>query len=381
MNYFQELEDFINQLEKKSTIPEYFTTLCRDIEKIQKSKKQKKVGIIGDDFYCLYIRAFGLTPVLLSGGSFYMGEDASHIFPQISDPVAKSTLGFVYNADLDLLKNLDAIIVSATNDSYKKIIYHLEKFNIKIIKVDPPSFLLTKMPLSYVFDQIKILNELSKVKNTKFSLSKLKKELLGYKRAYAITQSDKWKSLPTFHQDFFLHTLYLEENKDKWCIELEKYLETIPLKPALPTLTLMGSPLRFPTSKIYKIFEEIGITHFENKCLDLPAFHTIALKRTLIFSLNECFKYQYKKSYTARALSKIEDFNFAPETKGLVYYLLKGQMAEAYEAEEMEKISIERNMPYLCIETDYTNSDNEQIKIRLEAFYEMLKNKKTNSLR
>ncbi len=375
MNYFQELEDFVSQLEKSSNIPAYFIKLCRNIEKIQKSKKQKKVGVIGDDFYCLYLRAFGLTPILLTGGSFYLGEDASHIFPQISDPVAKSTLGFLYNEDLKLLENLDTVIVSASNDSYKKIIYHLEKFNINVIKIDPPSYLVTKMPLSFISHQLSILNKLSKIQNTRLSTRKLKKEIKGYRHAHSLMQSEKWKTIPTFIQDFFLHTLYLEEDKELWCKELKKYLESIEEKTSSPILTLMGSPLRFPTSKIYKIFSDIGINHFNNECLNLPDFHDIPLKKISFSLLNSCFKYQYKKSLNARALVNIEDYAFPDETKAIIYYLLKGQVAEAYEAELIEKIAIKHDIPFLCIETDYTNSDNEQIKIRIEAFFEMLKSK------
>ncbi len=373
MGYSEELDDFIKQLNKITEIPNYFTDLC--LENTKGTNKQKSIGIIGDEFYCLYARAYGLKPVLLNGGSFYLGEDASHLFPQISDPVAKSTMGFLFNEDLNILNSLDAIIISASNDSYKKVIHHVEKLGKTIIKAEPPSYLLSSMPMNYIFRQMKVLHGISKISNTRLSYRKLKRELKGYKQAYALTHTKEWKTIPTFVQDFFLHTLYLDERKDLWCENMEKYLQSIEAKPQVSTLMLMGSPLRFPTSKMYKIFSEIGISHFDNQCLALPDFQEIPLKLTSFFLLKECFKYQYKKSLTARTLLDIDELEVLNKPKGIVYYLLKGQMAEAYEAEQIEKIAIKHSIPFLCVETDYTNSDNEQIKIRIEAFYEMLKSK------
>ncbi len=375
MDYSKEIEELTLELQKKRKMPDYFINLFINATQSKKGHKEKRVGIIGDEFYSLYVRAFDLTPVLLNGGSFYLGENASHIFPQISDPVAKSTLGYLFSQEMDILKNLDALIVSASNDSYKKIIYYLKDFGIPIIQIEPPSFLLKKMPINYAFQQMKVLNEISKIKNSRLNLRKLKQELLHYKKAHQITTSEKWKALSTFIQDFFLQTLYLADKKDVWCSEIEKYLENVQAAPIEPLFLLMGSHIKFPSSKMYKIFSDIGINYFENQCLNLPEFHKIPIRRTSFFQLNECFKYQYTQSFTARTLSRDEQYNFTDKVKGIVYYLLKGQVSEAYEAELIEKIAIKHSIPYLCIETDYTNTDNEQIKIRIEAFYEMLKNK------
>ncbi len=380
MDYSEELEELVNALQKERPMPDYFVKLFAGNEQYKKeTNKKKKVGIIGDEFYCLYARAFGLTPIFLNGGSFSLGENASHIFPQISDPVAKSTLGFLFNQDINLFKELDAIIISASNDSYKKLIYYLKELNITLIEVEPPSFLLSKMPMSYVVQQFKALNALSKINNTRLSYRKLKRELCEYKQAYALTQSIQWKAIPRFVQDFFLQTLYLDDRKDLWCKELEQYLNDVHEDAVEPLFLLLGSHIQFPNSKIYTIFNDIGITHFDNQCLKLPNFQKIPLRKTSFLLLYECFKFQYMKSFTAQTLTNQEQYVFSAETKGIIYYLLKGQISEAYEAEQIEKMAIKYSIPFLCVETDYTNTDNEQIKIRVEAFYEMIKRKNKQS--
>ncbi len=374
MEYAEEIEELIKDLEQEKSMPEYFIKLLAETKKSKKTRKEKKIGIIGDEFYSLYVRAFGLTPVLLSGGSFCLGEDANHIFPQISDPVAKSTLGFLFNQDINILEDLDAILISASNDSYKKIIYHLKEFDIPLIEVEPPSYLLAKMPLSFAYQQYKVLNALGRVNNSRLHFRKLRQELREYKQAYALMQKEQWKSLPRFVQDFFIQTLYLDDRKDLWCQELEKYLQDVEIKENTATFLLLGSPLKFPSSKIYKIFRDVGITHFDNHCLKLPDFQEITIHKISFFLLYECFSFQYSHALAAQILGSEGRYHVPKGTRGIIFYLLKGQISEAYEAEQMEKYAIKHSIPYLCIETDYTNTDNEQIKIRVEAFFEMLKN-------
>ncbi len=147
MNYNHEVEKLIGMMKEDANVPDYFTDIFRSAKLNPAGGKRKKVGIIGDDFYSLYVRGFGLDAVMLNGGSYYTGEVASHIFPQISDPVAKSAVGLLLDPELDLIKKLDAVVVAARNDSYKKAIAYLEEAGVKVIEVEPPAYVLKKMPL------------------------------------------------------------------------------------------------------------------------------------------------------------------------------------------------------------------------------------------
>lgn len=379
MNYTDEVERLVSTMQEiaseKSQIPDYFIDIFKNSQKQNSSSKRKKVGVIGDEFYSLYVSAFGLIPVIITGGSYYLGENASDIFPQISDPVAKSTFGLLLEDNSKLLSELSAIIISTTNDSYKKALYYFKHLDIEIIQVETPSFLLTKMPTSYILQETRLISKISKISNTKFSASKLKKELLHYKEAYKLMESEKWKCIPTIVQSFLTQTLYIDDDKACWCSEVQKYLFSIEDDANDPFLLLIGSSIKFPNSKMYEIFSEVGISHFTDKSLNLPQFQNIPMKDISFSLLNECFKFQYKNRFNARTLTNAKDYKFPEDTKGIVYYLLKGQTSEAYQAEQIEKAAIIQNIPYLCVETDYTDTDKEQIKIRVEAFYEMLRSK------
>lgn len=368
MNEAYEVEQVLGRV----NVPAYFTDLYKEANENPITGKGKQIGILGDDFYSLYARAFGLDPVSIGGGSYYTGEVASHIFPQISDPVAKAAVGRLLDPDKGLCQGLDAVIVSANNDSLKKATYYIRQAGITVIEVEPMPFVLKKMPLSYVVNQVSALIAISKVAHTHLDWRTLKRDLELYRRGHQLMQSLPFQSLPTLTQDFLAQTFQLARKKGKWCDELEQYLTTVPAKPQLPHVHLVGSAMELPNIKIHEILSEIGVEKFENHCRTLPAFHQIALKKSALTQLYACFETHYRRGANARSMSHDKQYGISPDAMGIIYYLLKGQTSEAYHAERMEEWAISQGVPYLCVETDYTNTDKEQLKIRMEAFYEML---------
>ena len=73
--------------------------------------------------------------------------------------------------------------------------------------------------------------------------------------------------------------------------------------------------------------------------------------------------------------------NSDDETDAVLFHLLKGQLPAAYYANKVEKSCIDEDIPFICVETDYTKADKEQVKIRIEAFTELLKVKNKSDKR
>lgn len=368
MNEIYEVEQVLGRV----NVPAYFTALFEQAHTNPITGKGKQIGILGDDFYSLYARAFGLDPVRIGGGSYYTGEVASHIFPQISDPVAKAAVGCLLDPEKGLCQKLDAVLISANNDSYKKATYYIRQAGITVIEVEPMPFVLKKMPLSYIVNQLGVLGAMSKVANTHLDWRTLKQDLELYRRGYQLMETIAFHALPTLTQDFLTHTFQLARKKEKWCQELEQFLTTVPVKPLLSHVQVVGSAMELPNIKIHEILSEIGVHQFENHCLTLPAFQKIPLKKSALTQLWACLETQYRQSATSRSMTHDKQDGLNPDVMGIIYYLLKGQTSEAYHAERLEEWAISQGVPYLCVETDYTNTDKEQLKIRMEAFYEML---------
>ena len=71
--------------------------------------------------------------------------------------------------------------------------------------------------------------------------------------------------------------------------------------------------------------------------------------------------------------------HYTEETKpdGILWHVLKGQIEYDFELNRCEKYFEEMALPVIRLETDYQYQDVEQLRIRIEAFGELLTQKKT----
>lgn len=139
---------------------------------------------------------------------------------------------------------------------------------------------------------------------------------------------------------------------------------------------LIGSPIYFPNIKLPKILSDLGMTHYENRCsVRMPPDYSSVCQGNMSVSsmLKRIQEIHYEIVKSDPAMQIIDNGGSLERYQGVIYHVLKGQLNYAYEAERLEKAAIKKGIPFVCIETDYTNADVEQIRIRLEAFSELLK--------
>ncbi|MEN8906444.1 MAG: 2-hydroxyacyl-CoA dehydratase family protein, partial [Clostridiales bacterium] len=74
-------------------------------------------------------------------------------------------------------------------------------------------------------------------------------------------------------------------------------------------------------------------------------------------------------------IMKIIDEN---QIDGVIYHVLKGHVCYDFELDFIEDIFVKKNIPFFRLETDYNKQDVEQLRIRTEAFFEMLSMKINN---
>jgi benzoyl-CoA reductase/2-hydroxyglutaryl-CoA dehydratase subunit BcrC/BadD/HgdB len=73
----------------------------------------------------------------------------------------------------------------------------------------------------------------------------------------------------------------------------------------------------------------------------------------------------------------VEDY----QVDGIIYHVLKGCIIYDFEIHRVERVMKEKGIPLLRVETDYNPEDVEQLRTRIEAFIEMLKEQKFNHKR
>ncbi len=371
MTYTEELEHFISLVEEEVQVPTYFKGRYLDFKQETSPVAGKRIAVIGDNFYSLYVRAYGMQPLFLSGGSYLTGE-YTEMFPQISDPVAKSAVGLLLDPAYNLSEVVDAVVVVALNDSYKKAIAYLKDLGMTVVQVEPIPYIREGKPFALYKQQLSAINDVSKLKLGLFQEGLFKKELQGYGKAYELMEEDSFQSLSTMTKSFFTYVLHTAWDKEEFCSELESFLEgrseTVPKS----QITIMGSVIAAPNCKLFQVCRDIGINHMDNLCERLPNFGAMDTTGGAISLLGKAFTFQHKNAFLPGTIGELDTVTLPKNTGGILYYLLKGQTSEAYEAERMEELAIEQGVPFLCVETDYTMTDSEQMKIRVEAFFEML---------
>ena len=142
----------------------------------------------------------------------------------------------------------------------------------------------------------------------------------------------------------------------------------------------MGSPIYFPNYKIPFLLQDVGLhvaTHLDYTTR--RAVTALAIEETADITLSglgqrfyqaDCSGSYAKNGTLQAAASELLD---SRDVDGVVYCVLKGQIEYDFELERLEGFCGERNIPVFRLETDYNQQDVEQLRIRMEAFSEMLR--------
>lgn len=372
----------------KSQIDEYMTYLsdCEHIESCKyfvdiasnyfekASNDKNQIGITSTTFPEIFIRACGAKPVYLLGG--YEGNigEVDEIFPQISDHTTKAVVNLLLNKEMPFEKSLKGVVVPITNDSNRKIAPYLEAHGYKVIRVDNTAFVLEHTPSNYKKQQSTFLIGLMKVLKRPITKKRLLESARQITKSHQLFESIDKAQLATKLKIFLKETYYLTSDMETWQKEVEKLLSIVPrAAEGEKQLHLVGGDIQFPNHKVGLILEETGIQNYTSACSVLYPYDYSALneKASLYQLCKQIYDIHYKNEYSSEALGS-HKVSFDEKTQAVIFHLLKGQLLSAYYADKVEKNCIAQNIPFLCIETDCTKADKEQIKIRIEAFTELL---------
>jgi benzoyl-CoA reductase/2-hydroxyglutaryl-CoA dehydratase subunit BcrC/BadD/HgdB len=150
----------------------------------------------------------------------------------------------------------------------------------------------------------------------------------------------------------------------------------------LPRILLTGSPVIFPNMKIPLMIEEMGgylaadETCMGERGMSDPAVVTDesfdGMMRALanqVIRPCSCPTFADNTERVYRIRQMIEDY----QVQGVIYHVLRGCLVYDFEylalEEEMGKLGI----PIIRLESDYNEEDVEQLRIRIEAFIELIR--------
>ena len=361
-----------------------------------KKNSTPNVVILGTAIPEEILMAAGAEPYWLTGGSLGSIAWSDDLVPRDTDPVSRSILGYINRPENMEFSN-SLFVIPLVSDSMKKIAYQLKSDGRNICLVDIPPVKNDKYAEENYISQIKELcatvSAHTKIRVTKYSVVSAMKRVSVARAALKrfLTVSRGRTDIITDSARLFVqNSYYLTDSVDKWTYHVESLSKEIEFHAAQsknkeyrrPAVMLAGSPVIFPNYKIPFLIRDTGLAVYDTAdCNSLKT--AVIYKKKMLYGnrdklietiASEWYRYDSSPSYTKND-SFYEYISHTVQKggiEGVVYHVLKGQIEYDFELERIENMLSQYGIPVFRLETDYQYQDVEQLRIRMEAFSEML---------
>ena len=379
---------------------DYYNMVVADIHGIRPSElleHQKKGGKVFGTF-CVYVPdeiifAAGGIATGLCGGSQFWVPGGEKVLPTNTCPLIKASVGARLDKTCPFFRIADMYIGETTCDGKKKA-WEILSEDVETHVMDLPQMKRAKDIEAWV-QEIKTLKEkVEKETGKKITAEKLSESIKlinGKRKALQRLYNCRKKSnLPISGTDsllisqiaFYDDPRRFTEMTNKLCDELENRIKEgsgVVGKDA-KRIMLTGTPLAIPNWKLHNIIETSGgVVVCEEMCTGTRYFEN------LVDETKETVDDQIQA--IAERYMNINCACFTPNT-GRIDDIMR--LAKEYDADgvvdvnlkfcnlyDTEGYFVERELkkagiPVLGLETDYTDSDAQQLRTRISAFIEML---------
>ena len=361
-----------------------------------RTMQKPAVVILGTGVPEELVMAAGIEPYWLIGGSLGSVAWSDDIVPRDTDPVSRSILGYIHQPKgTDFSESL--FVIPLTSDSMRKIAYQLKSEGRKICVVDiPPNRDDSRSVEKWqrqMLDMVETISAHTKRRITKDSVIAAALRVSGARLAltdFMNVSRERSDIISETARLLVQDSYYRNNNLYEWTYHVQMLTENIRAMTKRyanagknrPNVIIMGSPIVFPNYKIPTLVHDVGLTLID-------AIDCSVLKNTLIHEkiyLNGSCEWMIKNiaqrwyakdasSAFVRNNALFDHVSHLVKTRnieGVVYHVLKGQIEYDFELERFETLFAKYDIPVFRLETDYQYQDIEQLRIRLEAFSEML---------
>ena len=377
----------------------FLDTLSRIFVDREDARNPQGLPTVGT--YCVMvppeiIHAQGAMPVKLCGGSYTAFSIGDDISPRDVCPLVKAVMGFEEIDEMPVYRNCSLMAVPVTCDCKKKLagwlsarrptaVLHvpanrerdedMERFVGELYNYSRQLEEITGQPLSYE----NLSEAFRTMANAQFQLSRFidlrRKHPLIIRGSFAMavmnamsyTWTPEWTAQMTALNDELEALARSGENA---------------VRENQPRILLTGSPVIFPNMKIPLLIEEMGgLLAADETCMgerglyDPPAMADRTVDGMIRALANRstrpctCPTFADNKRRIYRIRQLIRDYRI----QGVIYHVLRGCLVYDYEYQALEEEMGKLGIPVIRVETDYNEEDVEQLRIRVEAFLELIK--------
>lgn len=376
---------------------EYFYKVLNDTFVDLKKSTIKYIGS-----YCVMvpdeiIYAYGYRPVRLCAGNSVAAMLGDEIAPRDACPVLKASYGFSQMDILPIYNQCEIAILPMTCDGKRKSAEIISDY----VPVIPLSIPMEKSEESFaeMLENLKSLAKtLSKITGRKLSNKRLvqsykdihqaQKQAFRLNERFCHTDSHISGSQYMAIMNSFCYAEPSEwANKvDEFCNSIDSMTTDSNQKRRKKARVLIaGSPITFPNYKVPLLLEQMGAqivgdeTCMSGRLLYDPVvpddYSTDGILRALTaryVTACACPVFDQLDDQIYRLTEKVK----LTKAEGIIYYVLRGCTPYDFELSKAEEAAEKMGIPLLRVETDFSLEDTEQVKIRLEAFVEMLEQRR-----
>ncbi|MGB9977284.1 double-cubane-cluster-containing anaerobic reductase [Thermovenabulum sp.] len=358
-----------------------------------KTQGEKVVGT-----FCVFVPdelifAADAIGVGLCGGSQFWVPDGEKVLPKNICPLIKSFMGAKISKTCPFFQSCDLLIGETTCDGKKKAWEILKDYaDVHVIHLPQ---MKSEKEFSLFIKELEILKEkLEEITGNKITEDALKSsiELINNKRRALKRLYDlrKQNPVPISGKDallisqisFYDDPARFTQKVNEICGELEDRVKNGEgvFPSSSKRIMITGTPMAIPNWKLHHIIESLNAAVVvEETCTGTRYFENeVKIKGESMNELINSIAERYFKINCACFTpnkDRIHDIiRLAKEYKvdGVIYYNLQFCQTYAIEYYNVKKALEKEGIPNLLIETDYSESDTEQLRTRIEAFIEML---------
>lgn len=367
------------------------TATDRNVLNLQELKDAGR-PVVGE--YCIYspmeiAMAAGAIPVSLCGTKNDSIPAAEQMLPRTICPLIKSSFGFALQDSCPYLSAADVIVADTTCDGKKKMFELLGQkkplFLLQLPQIQNSDALLywrnqyVKLIAFYeekfgvrihnddIAKNIAIMNAYKRALKEVFDTAQNKNPLLSGMQLLEFS----------FRLSFMADKAYATQLMKKLAQEVKEQQSAINEVSKAPRILLTGVPIGLGSHKVMQLLEQCGA---QVVCIDnCSGYKKTSLiideDKDPISALAEryletpCSVMSPNPNRYSRLRTMVEDFS-VDAIVDLTWQGCQTYEIESYSVKQF--VRDELHLPFLHIVTDYSEADTEQLKVRVEAFLEMI---------
>ena len=402
--FFDVLENtYVNNVKEitklENTSPSDFTHCGTELLRmadIQKTEDRKSIGTLCVMVPAELVYAAGAMPVRLCSGSYTAYSIGDDYIPRDACPLVKAVMGFGKIKALPAFDNCSLLVAPVTCDCKKKLAGTIDSVKDTISLHIPPlkkDDADTEIFLKELYRLIPLLENVTGKQVTAKSLAE-GINMVGNAQ-YEMSEFLKYRrhdlSLMSGTQVMAVMNAYSYMPVNLWAEQMHRLNEELKLRFSQgrfvsrknqPRVLVTGSPIAFPNIKVPLLIEEMGgVLAADETCMgERGLYDPVSVIDASFDGMMRSLASRYTKPCTcpvfvdnSQRIYRIKQMIKEHKIQGVIYHVLRGCLVYDYEYQLMEEAMGKMDIPIIRVESDYNEEDVEQLRIRIEAFIELIK--------